>query len=276
MKKITLDNNCKQDIIEKFTKFINNTRFTNETLSFTTDISENINTKDYPAPTVYISSVAYLKMLLYVRDTDVEIAWHGVVERNKEQNWYYIKDVFLYPQIIAATTVNTDQEAYQNWLQDIDDDEVFNNIRFQGHSHVNMATFASGTDQHMYESFLQALPKDDYYIFMIMNKAGSIHSLIYDLDKNLLYENADISVKVVTTRTKDLLKDITDEKTKYCTNTQIQHRPFGTYPRYSNPFDDYDMSYNPNTSSYTQNKYRTPSQKYQNPKSLHNTKGKKS
>lgn len=215
MKTIKINDQTKQDIITKFTQYINNTKFTDNKITFTTDI-ENTVAATEKKPTVYISTLAYLKMLLYVRDTDVEIAWHGTVERNQAQNWYHIKDVFLYPQIIRATTVDTDQEKYQEWLQNIEDDDVFNNIRFQGHSHVNMGTTPSGTDLNMYSNFLQVLPNNDYYIFMVMNKAGSITCLIYDLAKNLIYENADINIKVMTPHTYDLINTINEEKTKYC------------------------------------------------------------
>lgn len=211
-----MDETFKQDMIAKFTDYINKTKFTDNRISFTADIHTTIDTETIKRPTVYISTMAYLKMLLYVRDTDVEIAWHGTVERNQEQNWYHIKDVFLYPQIIRAATVDTDQEKYQNWLQNIEDDDVFNNIRFQGHSHVNMSTSPSGTDLNMYNNFLQVLPNNDYYIFMIMNKLGSITCFIYDLAKNLIYETADINIKVLAPKTHDLIKDITTEKDTYC------------------------------------------------------------
>ena len=216
MKKINVDETFKQELITKFTEYVNNTKFTDNRITFTTSIDTSVDTKNIARPVVYISPTAYLKMLLYVRDTDVEIAWHGTVERNQEQNWYHIKDVFLYPQIIRAATVDTDQEKYQEWLQNIEDDEVFNNIRFQGHSHVNMGTFPSGTDLNMYNNFLQVLPKNDYYIFMIMNKSGSVTCFIYDLAKNLIYETADIDIRILGPKTHNLIKDINTEKEKYC------------------------------------------------------------
>lgn len=231
MKRINVDETFKQDIIAKFTDYINRTKFTDNKITFSADIDTTVNIKDISRPTIYISATAYLKMMLYVRDTDVEIAWHGTVERNQEQNWYHIKDVFLYPQIIRATTVDTDQEKYQEWLQNIEDDDVFNNIRFQGHSHVNMGTFPSGTDLNMYNNFLQVLPNNDYYIFMIMNKTGSITCFIYDLAKNLIYETADIDIKILGPKTHNLIKDITAEKDKYC------ERPVYTHTTTSGFFD---------------------------------------
>ena len=216
MKKINIDDNFKQEIIAKFTDYINKTKLADNKINFTMNIDNTVDSTKIQKPTVYISSLAYLKMMLYIRDTDIEIAWHGTVERNQKENWYFIKDVFLYPQIIRATTVDTDQEKYQDWLQNIEDDEVFNNIRFQGHSHVHMSTSPSSTDLNMYNNFLQVLPKNDFYIFMIMNKHGEITCFIYDLAKNLIYDTADINIKIIANKTQDLLKDITTEKEKYC------------------------------------------------------------
>lgn len=241
MKKINIDDTFKQDLITRFTNYINTTKFTDSKITFSANFDNSVNATKEEKPTVYISTIAYLKMMMYVRDTDTEIAWHGTVERNQKQNWYYIKDVFLYPQTIRATTVSTDQEKYQEWLQNIEDDEVFNNIRFQGHSHVNMAVSPSGTDLDMYDNFLQVLPKNDYYIFMIMNKSGDITCLIYDLAKNIIYETADINIKIITPRTQDLAKDIKEEKDKYCEKISYTYSPY----RYSNylkddPYADYE------------------------------------
>lgn len=274
MKKINMDETFKKAAIEKFTEYINGlSRCTSNRIDFSTTFDNTI--VGAARPTIFISSQAYLKMMLYVRDTDVEIAWHGIVERNVEQNWYYIKDVFLYPQIIRSATVDTDQEKYQDWLNNIEDDDVFNNIRFQGHSHVNMGTSPSGTDLNMYDKFLQVLPKNDYYIFMIMNKSGSLTSFIYDLAKNTIYESADIDIKILCTNTRDLIKDIKDEKDKYCENptyysgvTYNGYRHFGFYNR----DDDYYLP--PKKTEDINDLLDEIDKKYKNPKLKIKTKNK--
>lgn len=215
MKKIQIEENFKENLLNEFKQFLEKTKCTDSSITFTSALNNSIVPTKEERPTLYISALAYLKMMCYVRDTDTEIAWHGTVQRNIKANWYYIKDVFLYPQKITSVTVDTDQEKYQEWLQNIEDDEIFNNIRFQGHSHVNMGTTPSSTDLTMYNDFLQVLSKSDYYVFAIMNKAGSFTCFIYDLQKNRMYETADIDVKIITDTSEDLLKNIKDEKTKY-------------------------------------------------------------
>ncbi|MBQ8043960.1 MAG: hypothetical protein IJ272_07430, partial [Clostridia bacterium] len=230
MQPIKIDENIKQNLINEFTKYINNTKITNNNIYFSTTLPKTLDTTNIARPTLYISALAYAKMMLYVRDTHTEIAWHGTVERNTEKNYYYIKDVFLYPQKLAATTVQTDQTKYNNWLENLDDN-TYNNLRFQGHSHVNMGTTPSGTDMQYYNDMLQVLPKNDFYIFAILNKSGDATFYIYDLAANLIYDTADINIKIITSQTQDLLKDINNDKEKYCEKPSYTY----AYPTYTYP-----------------------------------------
>jgi hypothetical protein len=166
-----------------------------------------------PRPIVNISTKAYLKMLLYVFDTTTEIAWHGTVKRDQKHNIYTITDVFLYPQTLSCATVSTDQEKYNKWCESLDDD-TYNNMRFQGHSHVNFGATPSGVDTNYYREMLQVLPKNDFYIFMILNKSRQYSIFIYDLAANTIFETNDIDI-VIGDDT-NITEDITKEKDKYC------------------------------------------------------------
>ena len=219
MKRITLDSNTKQDLLQKFETYLNTAKLSDNRINFSAALTPETNTVE--KPTIYISSEAFLKMMLYVQSTPTEIAWHGTVERNTKENYYYIKDVFLYPQIVTGATVNTDQEEYQNWLMDLTD-EQHNSLRFQGHSHVNFGVTPSTTDTTFYQEILQVLPKDDFYIFMIMNKSGDTTFLIYDLAQNVMYENADIEYDIVSEETGALLADIKKEKEENCAKHTYQ------------------------------------------------------
>ena len=208
--------------------------------------------------TIIFSKDAYLKIMLYVRDTATEIAWHGRVERiNRHQ--FYIKDVFLYPQIVSGATVDTDQEAYNKWIEELDDD-TFNNMRLQGHSHVNFGVSPSGTDRDYYRKMLEVLPNNDYYIFMIINKSGNEFYEIYDLAENTIYETNDINIEIKQDDV-DMFKNIDLEKEYFCTrpkrtlyNPSLVTTPdYNTYAdwRESDPYteldkfmDELDQKYN--------------------------------
>ena len=148
--------------------------------------------------TVYFTDMAWQKMQALIRECDKEVGWHGIAYRgdDPEKDEYFINDILVYPQEVTGATVTTDQEKYQSWLFDHDDD-VFNNIRMQGHSHVNMGTTPSGVDTSLYERILDQLDDQMFYIFLIYNKRGEKTYKIYDLAKNVLFETADVTVEVL-------------------------------------------------------------------------------
>ena len=232
MQPIKINDTIKQKLISEFTNYINTAKITQNSICFNTTIPEMLDKTQIKRPTIYISTLAYTKMMLYVRDTDTEIAWHGTVERNAEKNYFFIKDVFLYPQKLTSVTVQTDQDKYNNWLEQLDDD-TYNTLRFQGHSHVSMGTAPSGTDLQYYNSMLQVLPKNDYYIFAILNKQGDHTFLIYDLATNIIYNTEDIDIKIISQQTKDLINDVNKDKLNYC-EKPTTYPTYPTYPNWAN------------------------------------------
>lgn len=160
--------------------------------------------------TLYFTELAYLKMTMLVREFDKEVAWHGIAKRGDDlsKDEYIISDILVYPQEVTGATVNTDQEKYQMWLMN-HDDEVFNNIRMQGHSHVNMGTTPSSVDTSLYERILEQLDDDMFYIFLIWNKRNEKTIKIYDLAKNVLFETSDVTVEILNDGTgiEHFLKD---------------------------------------------------------------------
>lgn len=141
-----------------------------------------------------ISPEAYAKMLTIIMSQDKEVAWHGTTERINSRE-FHLKDILVYPQEVTASTVDTDDEEYAKWMISLDED-VFNNMHFQGHSHVNMGVFASGTDMGHREKITAQLGDEDYYIFMIWNKKLQWSGAIYDMPSNTLYETDDIDVEI--------------------------------------------------------------------------------
>jgi hypothetical protein len=168
------------------------------------------------------TELAWLKMQALIKEFDKEVAWHGIARRGDDEtkDEYIISDIMVYPQEVTGATVTTDQAEYQTWLYQFDN-EVFNNIRFQGHSHVNMSTYPSKTDTDLYEKLLAQLDNTMFYIFMIWNKRGEKTIKIYDLAKNVLFETSDVTVSVLDDGLgiESLLKDakgkVREEKYSY-------------------------------------------------------------
>lgn len=142
------------------------------------------------------SAVAWLKMQYLVAVYSGECGWHMVCHRSEdEEDDYIVDDILVYPQVVTSTTVNTDTAEYAKW-EDSLPDEVYNNLRGHGHSHVNMGVTPSSTDLEHQSKRLDALDDDAFYIFTIWNKKGDRNWRIFDYKKNILFESADVEVLV--------------------------------------------------------------------------------
>lgn len=192
-KLIKIDDDFIEQIKDEFALMLSKLKVSDGKISFTKSIG-SITRK----ATVYFTETAWYKMQALISEFDKEVAWHGIAERgtDPDKDEYIISDILVYPQEVTGTTVNTDQLQYQNWLMS-HDDEVFNRIRMQGHSHVNMSTSPSSVDTTHQESILEQLDDTMFYIFMIWNKRGEKNIKIYDLVKNVLFETSDVDVKIL-------------------------------------------------------------------------------
>ena len=197
MKPISFNKEVQRKILADFQKFLATARLGKNKIDYSYTL-EDIVDKTIKKPELYFTADAYLKMITLVDSTTDEIGWHGVVERDGHR--FKVTDILVYPQIVTGSNIRTDQEAYNTWLMS-QPDEIFNNIRYQGHSHVNFAVtpsdFGPGSDVHLYESILQTLRKTDYYIFMIINKRREIFVMIYDMAQNIVFEKDDITIYVM-------------------------------------------------------------------------------
>lgn len=159
------------------------------TKSFTYEDKEN------SKATVWFEPAAFAKMLVLVHRFSDEVAWHGVIRRTARDT-FVVSDILVYPQEVTGSTVTTDQERYQKWMIELDD-EVFNAMHYQGHSHVNMGVTPSPVDEAFYESILAQLNADDWYVFMVINKRMEVYIKIYDMKSNTLYENGDVTIGIL-------------------------------------------------------------------------------
>lgn len=212
MKPIKITPEVKLSFLDAFQKYMEEQRFTSNRLTFTADLKEALK-KDLPRPKVLMTPIAAQKINQLVQDTPTEIAWHGIVSRDNHN--FIIEDIILYPHYITGTTATTEFETYTEWLNSIEDTNLYNSIRFQGHSHVNMGTSPSNTDEQYYNDMLQTLADDDYYIFMIINKKQEYHLWIYDLANNTIFETEDIDFGVKISDTQTLKEWADTEKEKY-------------------------------------------------------------
>jgi hypothetical protein len=191
--KITLNNKEKKaiaiDIMQKLQTILSGNFEGNETLSLQIP---HLKVDTAVKPKIIISTEAGLKMHTLVSNCAKEIGWHGFVERIDDMT-YKITDIVVYPQTVTGTTVTVDELDYAQWLMTLSTEQV-RQMRFQGHSHVNMACNPSPVDTDLYNKYLASLKEDDFYIFFICNKHGSLTAFLYDLKTNTKYNTSDIEI----------------------------------------------------------------------------------
>lgn len=241
-KNIKITDESLNEVRKAFEEALSTGKFSDGKITFTKTLGV-VNRK----ATVYFTELAWLKMQTLIREFDKEVAWHGIAKRGEDtsKDEYYITDILVYPQEVTGATVNTDQEKYQMWLMS-HDDEVFNNIRMQGHSHVNMGVTPSGVDTSLYDRILEQLDDDMFYIFMIWNKRKEKTIKIYDLAKNILFDTSDVTVEILDDGTgiEKFLKDAKDAvKDKPTTPTSTYQSNYRGSYGYGGYYGGYGSSY---------------------------------
>ena len=183
--------------------------------------------KDDRKAVVLFTPLAWTKMYALVDEFPKEVQWHGIVSRLNESS-FLIEDIIIFPHEATSTTVVSEQEEYEEWLNELPD-SVFNACRFHGHSHVNMHVSPSPTDlkyrKDVVDNFSTKPSEDEdqFYIFLIVNKRREFSGQIYDLTQNALYESADLIVDVVTNGA--LLKEFTDKAKQIVKDPAPKYQP---------------------------------------------------
>jgi len=132
-----------------------------------------------PAPRVFYTDVAWSKLQLAIHHCAKEVGWFGTVERTQSGN-FLITDIFVLKQEVTAATTEIDGDAlnalYEELFQQGKDP---NQLRYWGHSHVNMAVSPSINDEEMVQEYVEDLGADDFFIRGIYNKRGASKVDVY-------------------------------------------------------------------------------------------------
>lgn len=146
--------------------------------------------KTYPK-LLYTTKV--LKQLLCMLSTkhaeNKEFMFLGTIE--KANDTYLIKDIFLVPQTnCSAAYCETDDNKYPEWLnENFKNIEERKTIRLHGHSHVNMGTSPSGTDDQQIMHLCDSV--NNYFIQLIVNHRLENTCNIWDKEQGLIFNNVD-------------------------------------------------------------------------------------
>ena len=179
-------------------------------------------------PKIIFTDEAADKIWELVDACEKEIAWHGLV--TKEKNTYTIYDILVFPQEVTASTATAKEEEYVMWMNELDD-ETFNHMRFHGHSHVNMGVTPSAIDTDYQQTLANTV--QDFYIFGIFNKKRSYNLYLYDTEQNLLFETKDLKTTLndhtATWADEQIEQYVTVPKVTYSKNAGKQQSLYPSY-----------------------------------------------
>ena len=133
-------------------------------------------------PRIILTRLAYNKMKTYVKHSSNEIGWLGSVKR--EDNIFTITDVYLLEQEVNGSTCELSPDAIANLYIERDEQGLPNDIKFWGHSHVNMSVCPSSQDDTQFMEFYE---NNDFFIRLIMNKRDEFNVALLDKSTELLY-----------------------------------------------------------------------------------------
>lgn len=139
-------------------------------------------TKAWQQPTLKITKTAWEKIQLYVNLSFKEVGWLGAVRVDKgdekKGDTLTIYDVFVPSQEVSGATTDIDasgMEDYSKRLKELGHSDM--DMLYWGHSHVNMGTTPSGTDNDTWNEFTEHC--EGYFVMSIHNKKGDMYTAIY-------------------------------------------------------------------------------------------------
>lgn len=154
-------------------------------------------------PEVYFTDIASRKMSIYIKENSLEVGWLGFVE-NPEENKFIITDVILFEQKVSSSETDISAEQLYNTYRELEKKGIENpneKLLFWGHSHVNMSTSPSKTDEDTARLW-KSLP---WSIRGIFNKKGEVNLSVFFWDKSIEVKNVKWEV---------LPKEDTEDKVK--------------------------------------------------------------
>ena len=239
--------NMKDEILDLLQKEFLTKQFYGEKIEVKVDlkdiVEQKMKDKELKEPIVYITVNAYQKILTLVKEFSTEVSWHCLVEHPAGTDAYLIYDVLVFPQEVTSTTTNGTDGEYEMWLATLPDDQ-FNKCRCHMHSHVNMGTTPSGTDENYYSNLMTQVT--DFYITMIINKKGEYHLRFYDKENNIVYMDMELIVcfedgtPLITWF--NSVKDVVKEKKYVSSYLSSKNKDGNWLGRQGSFYDDYDYS----------------------------------
>lgn len=227
-----------QDIIEKYA---GTGKYDITSFEYTkTDVKEfleSIQETQTKKPTIKITMETYTKMYELVKQSDIELQWHMLVERDIKNQIYTVYDVLLFPQTNTGTSTTSDQDEFAKWISKLmmDPEFPFEDLRGHGHSHVNMNVYSSGVDDAYQRDLITKVGDDDFYLFLVLNKKMEMYALLYDFHQQLMFNTNDINIEIINNSNEDIKKWCAAQIKENCKTLKTKYTPPYKSPNYTYP-----------------------------------------
>jgi len=141
---------------------------------------------------IRISKLAIQKMYLYVKIGQKEVGWMGTLfDEREDKNEFFLKDVYLATQNVSAVTTHLTPDGVGDLMTELvthpDAMDICNNLKFWGHSHVNMGISPSRQDEDTVEELRGE--ESGYFLRGIFNKQGKIGFSLFLYDENAMIDD---------------------------------------------------------------------------------------
>lgn len=141
-------------------------------------------------PRILLTPSALFKCFVLTAKDVKEVGWLGFV-RELPDNVFLVEDIVLLEQEVHGSTTEIGikgLEPFAEWLLSQPDGmELWNRVRFWGHSHGNMGVWGSVQDNDTVLEFGQG--GSDFFLRGIFNRRGEINFSLYDWRRNLVFHN---------------------------------------------------------------------------------------
>lgn len=145
-------------------------------------------------PVITIDAIVLRDMAALIKECNTEIGWLALSEK-LEKDLYHVYEIIPVKQEVSSVTT----DLMEDGLQEVYDEMVkagreneLNNIRFWGHSHVNMLPTPSAQDEETFEEYMKNC--EDYFIRFIMNKKGDYTLDLADYEDGIIYKDLKYSI----------------------------------------------------------------------------------
>lgn len=125
-------------------------------------------------PKLYIPRKIMTKLMYWIDKAPGEIGGMGTISYKEENNYFWLRDVFLLEQEVTGGTTDLDAVALGKLEADILKTKAEGELNFWWHSHVNMSVFWSGTD----ESTIRQMGEQGYLVATVFNKKREMRSAV--------------------------------------------------------------------------------------------------